>query len=100
MIYRVVSMIIMAVVTYIPRAFPLAFFNKKIENKFIKSFLFYVPYAVLAAMTFPFILYFIPEMWIAAIGTAVALFLAFFRQKLIVVAAVSVLVVFILLLIF
>ena len=100
MIYNVISMIIMAVVTYIPRAIPLAFFNKKIENKFIKSFLFYVPYAVLAAMTFPFVLYFISEMWIAAVGTAVALILAFFKQKLIVVAAISVLTVFILLLIF
>lgn len=98
--YNVICMIIMALVSYIPRAIPLAFFNKKIENKFIKSFLYYVPYAVLSAMTFPFILYFIDEMWIAAIGTGIALLLAFFKQKLIVVAAVAVLVVFILLLIF
>lgn len=98
--YDVICMIIMALVSYFPRAIPLAFFNKKIENKFIKSFLFYVPYAVLAAMTFPFIFYFIDEMWIAAIGTAIALILAFLKQKLIVVALVSVLVVFILLLIF
>ena len=98
--YEIICMIIMALVSYIPRAIPLAFFNKKIENKFIKSFLYYVPYAVLAAMTFPFILYFIPEMWIAAIGTGVALLLAFLRQKLIVVATLAVLVVFILLLIF
>jgi branched-subunit amino acid transport protein len=93
-------MIIMGLVSYLPRAIPLAFFNRKIENKFIRSFLYYVPYAVLAAMTFPFILYFIPEMWIAAIGTAVALLLATLKQKLIVVASVSVLVVFILLIIF
>ena len=98
--YNVICMIIMAFVTYIPRALPLALFNKKIENRFIRSLLFYVPYAVLAAMTFPFILYFVDEMWIAAIGTGVALILAFFRQKLIVVALASVLVVFILLLIF
>lgn len=98
--YNVICIIIMAVVTYIPRALPLAFFNKKIENKFIKSFLFYVPYAVLSAMTFPFILYFVDEMWIAAVGTAVALILAFFKQKLIIVALAAVLVVFILLLIF
>jgi len=98
--YNIICMIIMALVTYIPRALPLAFFNKKIENKYVKSFLFYVPYAVLAAMTFPFILYFVDEMWIAAIGTVVALVLAFFKQKLIIVALVSVLVVFILLLIF
>ena len=98
--YNTICIIIMALVTYIPRALPLALFNKKIENRFIKSFLLYVPYAVLAAMTFPFILYFVDEMWIAAIGTAVALILAFFKQKLIVVALISVLVVFILLLIF
>ncbi len=98
--YNVICMIIMGLVSYLPRAIPLAFFNRKIENKFIRSFLYYVPYAVLAAMTFPFILYFIPEMWIAAIGTAVALLLATLKQKLIVVASVSVLVVFILLIIF
>lgn len=98
--YEIVCMIIMALVSYLPRAIPLAFFNKKIENKFIKSFLYYVPYAVLAAMTFPFIFFFIDEVWIAAIGTAVALLLAIFKQKLIVVAVASVLVVFILLLIF
>ena len=98
--YNVICMIIMGLVSYLPRAIPLAFFNRKIENKFIRSFLYYVPYAVLAAMTFPFILYFIPEMWIAAIGTAVALLLATLKQKLIVVAAVSVLFVFILLIIF
>ena len=98
--YNVICMIILFLVTYIPRAIPLALFNKKIENRFIKSFLFYVPYAVLASMTFPFILYFIGEMWIAAIGTSVALILSFFRQKLIVVALASVLVVFVLLLIF
>ena len=98
--YNIICMGIMFLVTYIPRVLPLALFNKKIENRFIKSFLFYVPYAVLAAMTFPFILYFVDEMWIAAVGTAVALLLAFFRQKLIIVALASVLVVFILLLIF
>ena len=98
--YDIICMVIMALVSYLPRAIPLAFFNKKIENKYIKSFLFYVPYAVLAAMTFPFIFYFVDEMWIAAIGTAVALLLAFFKQKLIIVASVAVLVVFILLIIF
>lgn len=98
--YIAICLIIMALVTYIPRALPLAIFNKKIENKFIKSFLFYVPYAVLASMTFPFIFYFVDELWIAIVGTAVALILAFLKQKLIVVALASVLVVFILLLIF
>ena len=42
------SMAIMAVVTYIIRVLPLAIFKKKIQNRFIRSFLAYVPYAVLA----------------------------------------------------
>ena len=51
------SVAIMAVVTYIIRVLPLAIFKKKIQNRFIRSFLAYVPYAVLAAMTFPAILF-------------------------------------------
>ena len=39
---------VMALVTYLPRVLPLAIFRKKINNRFVKSFLFYVPYAVLA----------------------------------------------------
>ena len=38
---------VMALVTYLPRVLPLAIFRKKINNRFVKSFLFYVPYAVL-----------------------------------------------------
>ena len=46
-------MLIMALVTYLIRMIPLTFFQKEIKSQFIKSFLFYVPYAVLGAMTFP-----------------------------------------------
>ena len=45
--------LVMAVVTYLIRMLPLTFFQKEIRSPFIKSFLFYVPYAVLGAMTFP-----------------------------------------------
>ena len=51
-----ICILIMAVVTYLPRMLPLTIFRKKIQNQFLKSFLAYVPYAVLAAMTFPEIL--------------------------------------------
>lgn len=100
MIYNAISMVIMFLVTYIPRALPITFFRHKIKSNFIKSFLFYVPYAVLAAMTFPAIFYFINNIYIAIAGTACACILAFFKQKLIVVAAVSSLLVLVLLLIF
>ena len=40
---------VMALVTYLIRMLPLVIFRKKIENRFIRSFLYYIPYAVLAA---------------------------------------------------
>ena len=47
----------MAATTYLIRMLPLTVFRKPIKSKFIKSFLYYVPYACLTAMTFPAILY-------------------------------------------
>ena len=44
---------IMAVVTYLIRMIPLVVVQWEIKNRFIKSFLYYVPYAALASMTFP-----------------------------------------------
>ena len=51
--YLLLGIIIMALVTYLIRVTPMILFKKKIENVFVKSFLYYVPYTVLAAMTFP-----------------------------------------------
>ena len=48
--------LVMAVVTYLIRMLPLALAKNEIRSPFIKSFLYYVPYACLAAMTFPAIL--------------------------------------------
>lgn len=50
-------LLVMAGVTYLIRALPFVLVNKKIENRFLNSFLYYIPYTVLAAMTFPAILY-------------------------------------------
>lgn len=46
-------LLVMALVTYLVRAVPFAVMNKKITNRFFKSFLAYVPYTVLSAMTVP-----------------------------------------------
>ena len=45
--------LIMAIVSFIIRATPLTLFRKQIKNRFIKSFLYYVPYVTLSVMTFP-----------------------------------------------
>ena len=78
--------IVMAGVTYLIRVLPFAFFTKKIESTFLKSLLYYMPYAVLSAMTVPAIFYSTGNMTTAIIGTIVALVLAYFDLPLIVVA--------------
>lgn len=47
----------MAAVTYLIRVLPLTLFRRQVNNRFIKSFLYYVPYATLSAMTFPTIIH-------------------------------------------
>ncbi len=89
-----VSVLIMAGVTYLIRALPISVFQKKIKSKFLKSFLYYVPYAVLAAMTFPAIFYISGNRLSAIAGTLVAVILAYFEQNLMVVALGSMLAVF------
>ena len=81
--------ILMAVVTYLIRALPLTLIRKEIKSRFIKSFLYYVPYATLAAMTFPAILNATDYVLSAVTGFAVALILAFNRRSLLTVAGFS-----------
>lgn len=90
-----VAVIIMALVTYIPRTLPITLFTGEIKSKFIKSFLYYVPYAVLASLTFPGIFYCTDNMYAAIVGTVVALILAFYNRSLVVVAAAAVAAIFI-----
>lgn len=77
---------VMAVVTYLIRMLPFTFFNKKIKSRFFRSFLHYIPYAVLSAMTIPAIFYSTGNMYTAIAGTVVALVLAFMEKPLIIVA--------------
>lgn len=77
---------VMALVTYLIRAIPFTAFSKKIKSRFIQSFLYYIPYAVLAAMTIPAIFYSTDNVITATVGTIAALILAYFNLPLIVVA--------------
>lgn len=89
-----VSVLVMAIVTYLPRVLPVSMFQKEIKSKYIKSFLAYVPYAVLASLTFPAIFYSTGDEKTSIIGTVVALILAYFEQSLVVVALGAIAVVF------
>lgn len=84
--YIFLCIAVMALVTYLIRVIPMVLFRKKIENKFIQSFLYYVPYTVLAAMTFPAVFSSTASSVSAIGGCAVALLLAYCRQGLLTVA--------------
>ena len=81
-----IYLLVMAGVTYLVRAIPFVAFQKKIENRFFRSFLAYVPYAVLTAMTFPAIFYSTGSEVSAIAGTIVAVVLAYFNRGLLTVA--------------
>lgn len=51
-----IYLLVMAAVSYLIRMTPLALIRREITNKYLRSFLFYVPYATLAVMTFPAIM--------------------------------------------
>lgn len=90
-----IAVIIMAIVTYIPRVVPLVIFKRNIKSKFFCSFLSYVPYAVLGAMTFPSILYSTKHVYSAVAGLLTALIVAYFDRSLIKVAVSAILTVYI-----
>lgn len=82
----VIYIAVMAGVTYLIRMIPFTLFRRKIKSRFIQSVLYYIPYAVLSAMTFPSIFYSTDNTVTAVIGTIVAVILAYFRLPLTVVA--------------
>ena len=87
--------LVMAAVTYLIRMLPLTLFQKKIESRFLKSFLYYVPYACLAAMTLPAVFYSSASVVSAAAGLFVAVVMAFREKGLVVVALYACLTVFV-----
>ncbi len=90
-----IYLLLISVSTYLIRTIPFVAVRKKINNKFIRSFLYYIPYTVLAVMTFPAALYATGNVYAAAAGLATAVLLAIFGQGLTVVAVSSCAVVFI-----
>ena len=79
----------MALTTYLIRMLPLAVFRKPIRSRFVKSFLHYVPYACLTAMTFPAILYDTTYMLSGIAALLIAILLAFRGKSLLTVSLAS-----------
>ena len=84
--YLYLSIAVMALVTYLIRMLPLAAFRRKIKSRFLLDFLYYVPYAVLSAMTIPAVFYSSNSIVSAIAGVIVACVLAFFERGLLTVA--------------
>lgn len=86
----------MAVTTYLIRVLPLTVFRKPIRSRFVRSFLHYVPYACLSAMTFPAILYSGESVFSGLGALIVAGILAFRGKSLVTVSLASCAVLFVL----
>ena len=78
--------IAMAVTTYLIRVLPLTIFRKPIKSRFLRSFLHYVPYACLTAMTFPAILTSTESLISGAAALVVAVWLAYRGRSLLTVS--------------
>ena len=79
----------MAVTTYLIRVLPLTVFRKPIRSRFLKSFLHYVPYACLTAMTFPAIMYDTAYMASGAAALVIAIWLSYRGRSLLTVSLAS-----------
>ena len=97
--YVIVCMFLMFLTTYLIRVIPIGFVRKKMENLWIQDFIYYIPFSVLSAMTFPDVLYSTtatgtePHISISAVvATAVAIIMAWRKRGLVAVAIVAVLV--------
>lgn len=88
-LYAFLMVLAMAIVTYLIRLVPMILFKKKIKNRFINSLLYYIPYAVLSAMTFPFIIFSSGHVISAVVGTTVALVVAFMKRSLVTTALLA-----------
>jgi len=84
-----IYLLILSGSTYLIRAVPFALVRRRITNRFVRSFLYYIPYAVLTAMTFPAVLYAADNMVAAAAGLMIAVVVALLGKGLTLVAVAA-----------
>jgi len=81
--------LVMAVTTYLIRMLPLVLSRKQIENKYVKSFLSYIPISCLTCLTIPAILYSANSVISGAVALGVALIASFMKFSMVTVAVLS-----------
>lgn len=84
-----IYLLVMAGITYLIRMLPIVLIKRRIKNRYLLSFLYYIPYAVLSVMTIPAIFYSTSSKLSAIVGFGVAVGLAYFEKSLLTVAAFS-----------
>jgi branched-subunit amino acid transport protein len=82
----ILGLAVMSGVTYLIRLLPLLFVKKKITNRYIRSFLYYIPYTVLTVMTFPTVFFCTGNPISGAVAASVCILLAYFGRGMITVA--------------
>lgn len=87
-----IYLVIMATVTYLVRMLPITLFQKEITNIYVKSFLYYVPYAVLGCMTFPAVFSATGNIISSTLASIIAIYFAYKEKSLVQVAVVACLV--------
>ena len=80
MIYIIICLAIMALVTYLPRVIPICVFKNEIKSRFVKTFLYYMPYSVLAALTYPAIFYATGNIYVGIITSIVIALLSLIKK--------------------
>lgn len=88
-IHFLIYLAVTAGVTYLVRAIPLVLVRGKIKNRFVLSFLHYIPYAVLSVMTVPAIFYATGDRLSATAGFVMAVLLSLWNRSLLTVAAAA-----------
>lgn len=81
----ILLVIFMAIVTYIPRMLPIVLFKDSKLPHFWRAFFSYIPYAALASLIFPGIIYSTGNIYSAVFGGIVSLILAYYRLNVIIV---------------
>ena len=89
------AIVAMGAVMFSLRVLPLVFCKKPIKNRFIQSFLFYIPYAVLTSMAIPEVFNSTASVYSAVVGVIVACVLAYLERDLLTVCLLSTFAVFI-----
>ena len=81
-LYFVIALLITAGITYLIRLLPFLFVRKRINNRFLKSFLYYVPHVVLSVLAFPAIITATGNVISGIIAASVCIVMAYMRKGL------------------